>query len=81
VLGLIGTLLAFNVFDVIWLLTEGGPSSATETLPVLVYDRAFNSFALGEASAISVLLSVFLLAFAMLFVMLVPSGDTENEVI
>lgn len=81
VLGLIGTLLAFNVFDVIWLLTEGGPSNATETLPVLVYDRAFNSFALGEASAISVLLSVFLLVFAMLFVTLVPSGDTENEVI
>jgi multiple sugar transport system permease protein len=81
VLGLIGTLLAFNVFDVIWLLTEGGPSNATQTLPVLVYDRAFNSFALGEASAISVLLSIFLLIFALLFIMFVPSGDTENEVI
>lgn len=81
VLGLIGTLLSINVFDVIWLLTEGGPSNATQTLPVLVYDRAFNSFAMGEASAISVLLTVFLLIFSVLFVTLVPSGDTENEVI
>lgn len=81
VLGLIGTLLSFNVFDVIWLLTEGGPSNATQTLPVLVYERAFNSFDMGEASAISVLLCGFLLIFSMLFVTFVPSGGTENEVI
>jgi multiple sugar transport system permease protein len=81
VLGLIGTLLAFNVFDVIWLLTQGGPSNSTQTLPVLVYERAFDSFAMGEASAISVLLCLFLLLFAVLFITLVPAGDTENEVI
>ena len=64
VVGLIGTLWAFNIFDVIWLLTQGGPSGATQTLPVMIYDRAFNGFAMGEASAISVLLCVFLLIFS-----------------
>jgi multiple sugar transport system permease protein len=38
VMGLVGTLMSFNVFDVIWLLTGGGPSQATTTLPVLIYD-------------------------------------------
>jgi multiple sugar transport system permease protein len=80
VVGLIGTLWAFNVFDVIWLLTQGGPSGTTETLPVLIYDRAFNGFAMGEASTISVLLCVFLLVFSVLYIRFVPAGESDTEV-
>jgi multiple sugar transport system permease protein len=81
VVGLIGTLWAFNIFDVIWLLTQGGPSGSTQTLPVLIYDRAFNGFAMGEASAISVLLCVFLLIFSVLYIKFVPAGESDTEVI
>jgi multiple sugar transport system permease protein len=81
VVGLIGTLWAFQIFDVIWLLTQGGPSGTTQTLPVLIYDRAFNGFAMGEASAISVLLCVFLLIFSVLYIRFVPSGESDSEVI
>jgi multiple sugar transport system permease protein len=80
VVGLIGTLWAFNIFDVIWLLTQGGPSGATQTLPVMIYDRAFNGFAMGEASAISVLLCAFLLIFSVLYIMFVPAGESDTEV-
>ena len=80
VVGLIGTLWAFQIFDVIWLLTQGGPSASTQTLPVLIYDRAFNGFALGEASAISVLLCVFLLIFSVLYIRFVPTGESDTEV-
>lgn len=78
VVGLLGTLWSFNVFDVIWLLTQGGPSNATETLPVLVYQRAFDGFAMGEASTISVLLALFLLLFALLYMRFVPQGETRE---
>lgn len=81
VVGLIGTLWAFNIFDVIWLLTQGGPSGSTQTLPVLIYDRAFNGFAMGEASAISVLLCVFLLIFSVIYIKFVPAGESDQEVI
>jgi multiple sugar transport system permease protein len=81
VVGLIGTLWAFNIFDVIWLLTQGGPSGSTQTLPVLIYDRAFNGFAMGEASTISVLLCVFLLIFSVLYIKFVPAGESDTEVI
>jgi multiple sugar transport system permease protein len=81
VVGLIGTLWAFQIFDVIWLLTQGGPSGTSQTLPVLIYDRAFNGFAMGEASAISVLLCVFLLIFSVLYIRFVPSGESDSEVI
>ncbi len=80
VVGLIGTLWAFQIFDVIWLLTQGGPSGTTQTLPVMIYDRAFNGFAMGEASAISVLLCAFLLIFSVLYIMFVPAGESDTEV-
>lgn len=66
VLGVVGTLLSFNVFDVIWLLTAGGPAGATQTLPVLIYDTAFKGYRLSEAATISVLTSILLMGFAFL---------------
>ena len=66
VMGLVGTLMSFNVFDVIWLVTAGGPSQATQTLPVLIYETAFKGYKLSEAATISVLTSILLMAFALL---------------
>jgi multiple sugar transport system permease protein len=68
VLGLVGTLMSFNVFDVIWLLTGGGPSDSTTTLPVLIYVTAFTKYRLSQAAAISVVSGVLLLLFALLFI-------------
>jgi multiple sugar transport system permease protein len=68
VLGLVGTLMSFNVFDIIWLLTGGGPSNATATLPVLIYDTAFTKYRLSQAAAISVVSGLLLLLFALLFI-------------
>ena len=64
VLGIVGTLLSFNVFDVIWLLTAGGPGSATTTLPVLIYQTAFKAYRLSDAAAMSVVATVLLMGFA-----------------
>ncbi len=68
VLGLVGTLMSFNVFDVVWLLTGGGPSEATTTLPVLIYVTAFTKYRLSQAAAISVVAGLLLLVFALLFI-------------
>jgi multiple sugar transport system permease protein len=66
VLAVVGTLLSFNVFDVIWLLTAGGPSAGTQTLPVLIYETAFKGYRLSEAATVSVLTSLLLMGFAVL---------------
>jgi multiple sugar transport system permease protein len=80
VLGLIGTLMSFNVFDVIWLLTKGGPSSATSTLPVLIYETAFTKFRLSQAAAMSVLAGIVLVVFAVIFIRFMsPPSDTEDD--
>jgi multiple sugar transport system permease protein len=43
----------FNKFDIIWIMTRGGPSSKTTTLPVYAYRVAFNQWHLGESLAIA----------------------------
>ncbi|MEM5492456.1 sugar ABC transporter permease [Hoeflea sp. AS16] len=64
VLVIVGTLLSFNVFDIIWLLTSGGPAGGTRTLPILIYETAFKGYRLSEAATVAVLASVLLMAFA-----------------
>jgi len=76
VLGVVGTLLSFNVFDIIWLTTAGGPSGATQTLPVLIYETAFKSYRLSQAAAMSVLVSLALMALAIVLTRaLAPKGE------
>jgi multiple sugar transport system permease protein len=66
VLLVIGTLLSFNVFDIIWLMTAGGPADGTRTLPVLIYETAFKSYRMSEAAAVAVLATIFLMGFAVI---------------
>lgn len=67
ILGLLGFLLTFNIFDMIWLLTDGGPVNATTTLSVLIYDVAFEMQNIGRGTAISVVLFLLLGGFVYLY--------------
>lgn len=46
----------FNKFDIIWILTQGGPAESTTTLPVYIYEIAFIEYRMGLALAASTLL-------------------------
>jgi multiple sugar transport system permease protein len=67
ILGLLGFLLTFNIFDMIWLLTNGGPVQATTTLAVLIYDVAFEMQNIGRGTAVSVVLFLLLSVFVFLY--------------
>jgi len=51
---LLRMLWTFNLFDIIWLGTQGGPGTATETLPVMAYRLTFIGLNLGEGAAVAV---------------------------
>lgn len=57
---LLRMLWTFNLFDIIWLGTQGGPGQATETLPVMAYRIAFDGLHLGEGTAVAFLTFVVL---------------------
>ncbi|HVQ91834.1 MAG TPA: sugar ABC transporter permease [Mycobacteriales bacterium] len=54
----LGIIATSNYFDGIYLMTGGGPSGSTETLPVWIYNVAFNQFDIPKASALSVILLI-----------------------
>lgn len=75
-LGVVGTLWCFNIFDIIWVLTSGGPLDVTTTVPIYIYRGAFKSFKIGRTSAASVVTSVMLLVLAFLLMKLTkPKED------
>lgn len=55
-------------YDIIGVMTAGGPAGATEVLPVLLYNTAFRANRFGDAAAIGVLLLVLVFAFAIVYV-------------
>lgn len=58
-----------KVFDLVWVMTEGGPMWATETVSTYVYKRAFNwnTFDLGYPSAIAVVWFFVVVGFVVFF--------------
>jgi multiple sugar transport system permease protein len=52
----IGIVLSFQVFDIAWVLTDGGPADATLFWVLFIYRKAFQEFQMGYASALAWLL-------------------------
>jgi len=50
---IIGIVLSFQVFDIAWVLTKGGPADSTLFWVLLIYRRAFEDFQMGYASALA----------------------------
>jgi multiple sugar transport system permease protein len=64
-------------FDIVAVLTGGGPAGATEVLPALLYNTAFRGNDLGGGAAVGVLLLVIVLAFVSLYIAL--TGATRSD--
>ena len=54
-------ILTFNYFDMIWVLTRGGPQDATHIFPTKIYELGFGQFRFGEAAVYGVFSIIVLL--------------------
>lgn len=61
-----GVIGSFQVFDMVYVLTHGGPGDSTAVMNYTIYQTAFTGFRIGEASAMSVILFVIILAVTLL---------------
>jgi multiple sugar transport system permease protein len=66
-------------YDIIGIMTAGGPAGATEVLPALLYNTAFRANRFGEAAAIGVLLLAMVLVFSVLYLRATRIGRSEND--
>jgi len=62
---------AFRFFDTIYVLTSGGPGTATETITLYTYALAFRLLQLGKASALGVLTLLFVAGMVALMIRVV----------
>lgn len=64
--GVISTVYTLKLFDIPFVLTNGGPGSETTTAIVLLYNQAFQNFNLGYASAIALVFAIMLATVLMI---------------
>lgn len=69
------TLDAFRVFDLIYVLTAGGPGTATEPIALYTFNALFQNLRSGYASALSVVVFAITFVIALLYIRLLGSRD------
>lgn len=62
------TIDALKSFDIIYVISQGGPGTASETINLYLYLQAFQFFQIGHASAVVIVFFVLILALALILV-------------
>ncbi len=73
------TVWIFNNFDLIYLITGGGPAGATQTVPVYAYDMGWGTKLLGKSSAVTVLLFIFLMVVCVAYFAVLAHWEKEDK--
>ena len=75
----IRTVEAFRVFDIIYVITNGGPAFGTVTVSFLTYLETFTYGNIGRGAAVSFLISAFTLAMAFIYIRLLYRPEEAYE--
>ena len=73
------TILTFNYFDMIWVLTRGGPQNATHIFPTKIYELGFGQFRFGEAAVYGVFSILVLALLITLYFARAASRNAEDD--
>ncbi|MGV8984746.1 MAG: carbohydrate ABC transporter permease [Cypionkella sp.] len=66
-MSMLSLIATFNSFDIIWILTQGGPSGETTTMIIDTYRTAIGSHKYGEGAARAVVICIFLSLFCIAY--------------
>ncbi|WP_371749849.1 sugar ABC transporter permease [Streptomyces sp. NBC_01283] len=69
---------AIQLFDLVWVISQGGPDHASETMAITLFQFGFKRYEIGYASAISIALFLISLVFALAYQRFVLRRDTEG---
>ena len=73
------TVWIFNNFDLIYMITGGGPAGASSTMPIYIYDTGWTGRMVGRASTASVLLLLFLVILCVLYFRVITRWEKEDD--
>jgi raffinose/stachyose/melibiose transport system permease protein len=69
---------SLQVFDVIWLMTQGGPANASDSMATYMYRTGFQNQAFSYGTAIAIIMFVFCFTFALLYQRFALRRDTAG---
>jgi multiple sugar transport system permease protein len=72
------TIWTFNRFDLVYLMTQGGPGYASQILPTYSYTLAFTGFNMGKAAAVSGVLMIILTVLTIIYLKAERSESYET---
>lgn len=64
------TIEAVKVFDLIWIMTRGGPANTTRSLSILVYQEAFAFQRAGSGASLALMITLMITVLAVAYLML-----------
>jgi multiple sugar transport system permease protein len=67
---MLNTLQTLSVFGLIWAMTRGGPGDRSQTLPLFMYEKAFQDSLIGYGTAVALLLLVVGALFSVVYLRL-----------
>lgn len=73
------TVWIFNNFDIIYLITGGGPAGSTQTVPLYAYDMGWGTKLLGQSSAVTVLLFIFMMIICIGYFAIIGRWEKEDK--
>lgn len=76
---LLGAIYVVNTFDHIYLMTAGGPGTASANLPFYIYQRAFLGFDIGQSAAMGVVTVIATIVVSLLALRLIFTSLTTKE--
>jgi len=69
---------SLQVFDIIWLMTQGGPAGASDSMATYMYRTGFQNQAFGYGTAVSIIMFIFCLAFCLVYQRFALRRDTAG---
>jgi multiple sugar transport system permease protein len=64
------TMEAFKVFDLIWIMTHGGPANSTQSVAIYAYQTAYQGFDFGRGAALGYLIALVIMVLAAVYLRL-----------
>jgi len=72
------TIETFKIFDLVYILTNGGPGTATETIAVLVYRMAFQYFRTSNSTALGYILIFIVIVLTSLYLYVIKKRESAD---
>ena len=69
----------FNVFDIVFIMTRGGPANATEVLATYTYTMAFRQSQVGYGATLTLVITVLSLTASYFFITMRERGQADTR--